>query len=362
MKVLQFSFYIFALLLLIVSSPSTAENLCTSPDSDSDGDGWGWENDASCLADASLARQPPPVCQLTTSDPDGDNWGWENNASCIVDTTSSVVPGDSISAATAVVVDAVLENTLTSGSETHWYSFDIDAGEFAIELSNGDDFFDELSIQLEDESGVVRANLDYFLGDQSAVFCIDPGRYFLSITSFFFYDELTIPYSVSLTSTDLRCAATEFTVMTEGFTDVFTTLDGGYAYVDPDGALISVTHAGQSLWTVNNILDGYVTGIVASDDNTIYAFNDSEIAAVSATGDELWAYRTRAGSYINHVAADSRGVYVATDYRDVIGLDLNGREQWLAPADTNRGVDSIEIGDDGTLYLRTNDSVRVLRP
>ena len=365
MKALLASLYPFAFVsILITPLQVTAVDLCTSPDSDSDGDGWGWENDSSCLVDPVTAIQPPPACELESSDPDGDGWGWENDASCVVDVPTSPIPGNSIATATNIAVDAELANTLTSETEAHWYSIDIDDGETAFEFSVGSEsFLSFVSTRLEDSSGTVQASVESFDQlAQSTALCLSPGRYFLSVSAYFDYDVSQASYRVSLKSTDLSCARPQYTIATNGSAKAFATINGGYAYISTSGELVAETHTGLPLWTVDNVIDGFVTGIVSSDDNTLYVYNDQKVIAVGSSGDELWSYTIRGDNFLQHVAADSNRVYLVADLGEVIALDLTGTEQWILPADSTDDVRSIEIGDDGTLYLRGYDSVTVLRP
>jgi len=83
---------IYSILSTIVSSPVSAQEICSSSASDTDGDGWGWENNNSCVVldseSSGSTSNNVPQC----IDPDGDGWGWDGSASCQVSNNNNNDP------------------------------------------------------------------------------------------------------------------------------------------------------------------------------------------------------------------------------------------------------------------------------
>ena len=358
--------YIAALLPLVMSLQAGAVAVCESPDSDPDRDGWGWENDASCVVSPATLRQPPPICESDTSDSDNDGWGWENDASCKVQVATDggeyPAPGTTVANATNVAVGTTLQATLKAG-DVHWYSVDIVDTQFAFEVaSSSGDPADFIDATIEDSSGYIVGGITIYGGDsRSTPLCLSPGRHYISVSSFPELVEQPV-YKLSVNDTGLRCLQPELPIQTDNYTEAFATIAGGIVYTSADNDLIAITHDGQLLWEVENVLDFFISNIVVGDDQMIYAYNGGEIAAVTPAGDPQWTYRMKDGQFIDHVAVDSRGIYLLADFRNVIGLDLNGTEQWIAPDISFGGANTILIGDDGTLYLHGYNSIAVLQP
>lgn len=352
--------YTTALLLsgLLISSATVASELCQLPDSDTDNDGWGWENGASCIADASLLREPPPVCEQPTSDSDNDGWGWENGVSCLVETTGSgTAPATDIGAAATAGIGETLSATLNENESVHWYAFDIVDTDTAFAMTASDATQQHfLEARLQDGDGREQAywSIDFSLREN--LVCLTPGRYFLSVAWFGFPDE-TPTYELALNRTELQCESPEYTFETEYGEDAFTTTEDGYAYVRPDNTLVAVSSTGQQLWTLDLNLDFVDTIDVLG--NTLYLSNGQRVHAISTDGERLWTYPDDRGDlYLQEFFATVDALYVVHDY-GLVALDLNGREQWLVP--TGSGVIDVEVGADGTVYLQDYDSVSVIR-
>jgi hypothetical protein len=343
---------------LIISPATVASGLCQLPDSDTDNDGWGWENGASCIADASLLREPPPVCEQPTSDPDNDGWGWENGVSCMVETTGSgTAPATDIGAAATAAIGETLSATLNEDESVHWYAFDIvDTGTaFAMTASDAtQQHF--LEARLQDGDGREQAYWSIDIDSAENLVCLTPGRYFLSVAWFGYPDE-GLTYELALNRTELQCESPEYTFETYYSEDAFTTTADGYAYVRPDNTLVAVSSTGLQLWTLD--LDFDFVDKIDVLGNTLYLSSSQQIHAVSTDGERLWTYPDdERVLYLAEFLVTEDTLYVVQDYA-LVALDLNGREQWLVPISS--GVQDVEVGADGTIYVQDYNSVSVIR-